>query len=457
MSTKGNSFNIVSLIRKKRDGESLSREEIQYMIDAYTRDELPDYQMSAFMMAVFLKGMNDEEASAIAYAMLHSGKVMDLSSIKGTKVDKHSTGGVGDKLSLILAPMVAAAGVPVPMISGRGLGHTGGTLDKLESIPGFDVNLDLKRYVEVLDKHNLVFIGQTEDIAPADKRLYALRDVTATVECIPLIASSIMSKKLAEGIDALVLDVKHGSGAFIKDPEEAKVLARRLVDIGSEFDKKTVAYLTSMDQPLGRLIGNWLEVRESIFCLRGEWPADVKEITLLLAGAMIWLGGRADNLNDGIEMAEATIHNGSALRKLRDIVKEQGGDVSVIDDPGSYPKVSHIENFKSDKAGYVTAINAYQVGMASLELGAGRKEKSQAVDPAAGLSLRKKIGDKVSKGETIAVLYTNTPGQTDAALSLLKQAYEIGAQPAEPGPLITHVVDAGGIHDFDYERVQSLK
>ncbi|MFW6348573.1 MAG: thymidine phosphorylase [Cyclonatronaceae bacterium] len=457
MATQHTGFNIVSLIRKKRDGGALSKAEIQYLIEAYTRDELPDYQMSAFMMAVFLRGMNDEEASAIAYAMLHSGKVMDLSAIKGTKVDKHSTGGVGDKLSLILAPMVAAAGVPVPMISGRGLGHTGGTLDKLESIPGFDVNLDLKRYEEVLDKHNLVFIGQTEDIAPADKRLYALRDVTATVECIPLIASSIMSKKLAEGIDALVLDVKHGSGAFIKDPEEAISLARRLVDIGTEFNKTTVAYLTSMDQPLGFGIGNWLEVRESIFCLRGEWPADVKEITLLLAGAMIWLGGRAGNLNDGIEMAQATIHNGSALRKLRDIVKEQGGDVSVIDDPGSYPVARHKQAFTAPEAGYVCAINAYLVGMASLELGAGRKEKTQAVDPAAGLLLRKKIGDKVAKGETIAVLHTNTPQQADAALSLLGQAYTIGNTPPPASPLITHVVDAGGIHPFDYEQVQSLK
>lgn len=457
MSTQGKSFNIVSLIRKKRDGEALSKAEIQYLIDAYTQDELPDYQMSAFMMAVFLKGMNDEEASAIAYAMLHSGKVMDLSSIKGTKVDKHSTGGVGDKLSLILAPMVAAAGVPVPMISGRGLGHTGGTLDKLESIPGFDVNLDLQRYVDVIDKHNLVFIGQTEDIAPADKRLYALRDVTATVECIPLIASSIMSKKLAEGIDALVLDVKHGSGAFIKNPEEAKTLARRLVDIGTEFNKKTIAYLTNMDQPLGYNIGNWLEVRESIFCLRGEWPADVKEITLLLAGAMIWLGGRAGNLNDGIEMAQATIHNGSALRKLRDIVKEQGGDLSVIDDPGSYPKARHTHAFKAETSGYVRAINAYSVGMASLELGAGRKEKTQAVDPAAGIVLHKKIGDRVAPGETIATLYTNKAEQLDAALSLLGEAYKIGEEAVASAPLITHIVDAEGIRAFDYEQVQSLK
>ncbi len=452
-----NKFNVVSLIRRKRDGGNLSKTEIQYLIDEYTKDALPDYQMSAFLMAVFLKGMNDEEASAIAYAMLHSGKVMDLSEINGVKVDKHSTGGVGDKLSLILAPIVAAAGVPVPMISGRGLGHTGGTLDKLESIPGFDVNLDLTRYVEVIKKHNLVFIGQTEDIAPADKRLYALRDVTATVECIPLIASSIMSKKLAEGIDALVLDVKHGSGAFIKDPEEAKLLARRLVDIGSEFKKDTVAYLTNMDQPLGYKIGNWLEVEESIFCLQDEWPDDVREITLLLSGSMIQQGGRAETLDDGIEMAKATIQNGSALKKLRDIVIEQGGDVAVIEDPGSYKPAAHQTDFTAAKDGVVSAIDAYQVGMASLELGAGRKEKTQPVDPAAGIVLRKKIGDKVKQGETIAVLHTNKEAQFDVALELLEKAYVVEDKAGASRPLITHVVDAGGIHDFDYSRVPALK
>lgn len=449
-------YNVVSLIRRKRDGGNLTKDEIQYLIDAYTRDQLPDYQMSAFLMAVFMKGMNDEEASAIAYAMLHSGKVMDLGSIPGIKVDKHSTGGVGDKLSLILAPIVAAAGVPVPMISGRGLGHTGGTLDKLESIPGFDVNLDLTRYVEVIAKHNLVFIGQTEDIAPADKRLYALRDVTATVECIPLIASSIMSKKLAEGIDALVLDVKHGSGAFIKDPEQAKILATRLVDIGTEFGKETVAFLTNMDQPLGNKIGNWLEVEESIYCLKDEWPDDIREVTLLLAGSMIHLGGRADTLNDGIEMAQATINNGSALKKFREIVIEQGGDVSVIDDPGSYKPASYKTEFTADAEGYVSAIDAYQVGMASLELGAGRKEKTQPVDPSAGIVLHKKIGDKVEKGETIAVLHTNKQEQFDVALDLMNQAYSIADKPGETKPLITHVVDAKGIRDFDYNVIPAL-
>ncbi|MCC5933035.1 MAG: thymidine phosphorylase [Candidatus Cyclonatronum sp.] len=451
------SYNIVSLIRRKRDGGNLTKDEIQFLIDSYTRDELPDYQMSAFLMAVFLRGMNDEEASAIAYAMLHSGKVMDLSEVPGIKVDKHSTGGVGDKLSLILAPIVAAAGVPVPMISGRGLGHTGGTLDKLESIPGFDVNLDLVRYVEVIKKHNVVFIGQTEDIAPADKRLYALRDVTATVECIPLIASSIMSKKLAEGIDALVLDVKYGSGAFIKDIEEAGVLARRLVDIGTEFKKNTVAYLTNMDQPLGYKIGNWFEVEESIECLRGEWPDDVREITLLLSGAMIWLGGKAATLNEGIELAIRHVEDGSALRKLREIVEEQGGDTGMIDNPENYPKAAHQAAFTADADGFVTGIDAYSVGMASLELGAGRREKKQPIDPTAGIILHKKLGDEVKKGETIAVLHTNKADMLSVARNLMQNAYKLGSAAPKPGVLISRTVDAKGIHPFDYNEVPALK
>lgn len=450
------SFNTVSLIRRKRDGGHLTKDEIHYLIDAYTRDELPDYQMSAFLMAVFLKGMNDEEAAAIAYAMLHSGKVMDLSEVPGIKVDKHSTGGVGDKLSLILAPIVAAAGVPVPMISGRGLGHTGGTLDKLESIPGFDVNLDLVRYVEVIQKHKVVFIGQTEDIAPADKRLYALRDVTATVECIPLIASSIMSKKLAEGIDALVLDVKYGSGAFIKDMEQATVLARRLVDIGTEFGKNTVAYLTNMDQPLGYKIGNWFEVEESIECLRGNWPDDVREITLLLSGAMIWLGGKAGSLDQGISVAIQHVNDGSALQKLREIVEEQGGDVAMIDHPGNYPKASDTAQFIAEANGFVTGIDAYNIGMASLELGAGRREKTQPIDPTAGIVLHKKLGDEVKKGETIAVLHTNKSDMLPVALDLMKKAYTFGSTAHKPGVLISRIVDTDGEHPFVYNDVPSL-
>lgn len=450
-------FNTVSLIRKKRDGSSLTKEEIKYLIKSYTKDELPDYQMSAFLMAVFLNGMNDEEASALAYEMLHSGIVVDLSSIEGIKVDKHSTGGVGDKLSLILAPIVAAAGVPVPMISGRGLGHTGGTLDKLESITGFNVNLDLKQYEETILKHNLVFIGQTEDIAPADKRLYALRDVTATVECIPLIASSIMSKKLAEGIDALVLDVKHGSGAFIKDVEEAKVLGQRLVDIGTQFEKETLAYLTNMNQPLGYKIGNWLEVEESIYCLRDEWPDDVREITLLLSGAMIYLGGKAKSVDEGIAKSLEVVRNGKALQKLIDIVEEQGGDTGIIKNPETSKKAAHNTEFASGHDGVIQSIDSYLVGMASLELGAGRKEKTDPVDPHAGIVLHKKVGDAVKKGESIATLFTNKEEQFATAEELLKKAFVIGSEKPKPEVLVTHVIDKQGLREFDYGTVPSLK
>jgi pyrimidine-nucleoside phosphorylase len=450
-------FNTVSLIRKKRDGGHLTKDEIQYLIDSYTRDELPDYQMSAFLMAVFLNGMNDEEASAIAYAMLHSGIVVNLDAVPGIKVDKHSTGGVGDKLSLILAPIVAAAGVPVPMISGRGLGHTGGTLDKLESITGFNVNLNLVQYEETIKKHNLVFIGQTEDIAPADKRLYALRDVTATVECIPLIASSIMSKKLAEGIDALVLDVKYGSGAFIKDVEQAKILAQRLVDIGSEFKKETIAYLTNMDEPLGYKVGNWLEVEESIYCLRDEWPEDVREITLLLSGAMIYLGGKADSVDAGIARAIEVVRDGSALQKLVEIVEEQGGDPEIIKDPTLYKPAKFQSTFTAQADGYIESIDSYLVGMASLELGAGRKEKTDPVDPQAGIVLEKKVGDAVKKGETIAVLHTNKEGQLSTADDLMRKAYTIGNKKPEKSELVSFMIDSKGLRPFDYKTIPSLK
>src|SRR6056297_2527654 len=315
-------YNIVSIIRKKRDGKTLLNEEIKYLIDQYTADEIPDYQVSAFLMACFLNGLNDEESAALTKSMLHSGEIVDLSHVKGKKVDKHSTGGVGDKLSLILAPIVASAGVPVPMISGRGLGHTGGTLDKLESITGFTVDISLERYRNILKECHMVMARATEDIAPADKRLYALRDVTATVESIPLIAGSIMSKKLAEGIDALVLDVKFGSGAFMKTQEEAKELAQTLVAIGEDFGKETIAYLTNMEQPLGNAVGNWLEVKEGIDGLKGSGPEDVMQITHLLAGTMIYLGKKAATIEEGIEKSKAAVKDGSAYAKWLDIVEE---------------------------------------------------------------------------------------------------------------------------------------
>lgn len=418
------------------------------MIKTYTAGGVPDYQMSAFLMASFLNGLNTEEAAALTDSMLHSGIVVDLDEISGTKVDKHSTGGVGDKLSLILAPIVASYGVPIPMISGRGLGHTGGTLDKLESIPGFSVDIDLDRYKEIIKKHNLVLAGQTEEVAPADKLLYALRDVTATVESIPLIAGSIMSKKLAEGIDALVLDVKFGSGAFMKTREEATELAETLVGIGEQFGKRTIAYLTNMEQPLGNAVGNWLEVRESIDCLHGNGPKDVMEITHLLAGTMIYLGKKADSVEEGIEKSRQSVKNGSAFQKWVDIVEVQGGDISVVQEPEMYEGAKFQEGVTSDKEGYITKMDAFAMGMVSVELGAGRRKKEDDVDPDAGFILHKKIGDRIETGETFATLYTNKEKTIHAAKAGMQDAISVEKKAPKPLNLITHRVDKNGVHDF---------
>ncbi|MBO6571399.1 thymidine phosphorylase [bacterium] len=441
-------YNIVSLIRKKRDGKVLSKDEIRFLIDSYTADEIPDYQISSFLMAAFLNGLNDEESAALTESMLHSGIVVDLSHVSGKKVDKHSTGGVGDKLSLILAPIVASAGVPVPMISGRGLGHTGGTLDKLESIPGFYVDVDLARYKEILEKQNLVLVGQTEEIAPADKRLYALRDVTATVESIPLIAGSIMSKKLAEGIDALVLDVKYGSGAFMKTEEDAAKLAQALVGIGEQFEKETIAYLTNMKQPLGYKIGNWFEVEESIDALKGEGPEDIMEISHLLSGTMIYLGGKADSVEKGIEISKQQVENGEAFQKWLDIVEEQGGDITYITNPGKYPTADYEFELKSSEDGYISEMDAFEIGTASVELGAGRKIKEDDVDPKAGIVLKKKVGDKITKGETILVAYTNKPTTIEPVTAQLYGAVTISDTKPEKEFLVTKVVDKNGVRDF---------
>ncbi len=436
--------NIVSLIRKKRDGEPLTSDEIHYLIQQYSNDAIPDYQMSAFLMAAFLNGMDQAESAAFTREMLHSGKVMDLSEIPGFKVDKHSTGGVGDKTSLIIAPIVAACCVPVPMISGRGLGHSGGTLDKLESIPGFNVNLDLNRYVEVLGKHNLVLIGQTDEIAPADKRMYALRDVTATIESIPLIAGSIMSKKLAEGIDALVLDVKFGSGAFMKTREDALELAQTLVSIAEDFGKRTIAYLTSMEQPLGNKIGNWLEVYESIECLNGRGPEDLLQVSHLLAGTMIYLGGKAGSVEEGMEKSKRTVSDGSAMQKLKDIVKEQDGSTEYLDRPDEYPAASCRFELVSGRDGYITAMDAYKIGMAGVELGAGRKSKEETIDPQAGMILEKKIGDEVKEGETIVRCFTNKEEETDSIRQMLQDAVTVGSSRPEVPALITDTVTRDG-------------
>ncbi len=429
------------IIALKRDGHELSAEQIKYLIDSYTEGTLTDYQMAAWLMAAFIRGLNVTEKHALTQAMLHSGSVADLSSIPGIKVDKHSTGGVGDKVSIILAPVVAAAGVPVPMISGRGLGHTGGTLDKLESIPGFKVDYDLQDYERIIREIGVCLIGQTREIAPADKKIYALRDVTATVESIPLISASIMSKKLAEGIDALVLDVKTGSGAFMKKAAQSEELAKSLIGIGEAGGKRTVAFITNMDEPLGHKVGNWMEIEECIDALRGEGPDDLMEVTHHLCGAMIWLGGKADDLNAGMEISREMIRSGRAMDKFLQIVKRQQGDTSVIEHPGKYPRPAHSRDVRAERAGYVAAIDTTAVGIAGVELGAGRMKQEDVIDPVAGIHVRKKIADRVEKGDVLATLYGNSEKGLAQAAARLEKAYTLSAETCERPKLILKYLD----------------
>ncbi len=400
-------MNVPEIIRKKRDGKKLSIEEIGFMISNYVNKQIPDYQFAAFLMASFIRGMDKWETSAFTSAMLFSGKVLDLSSISDFKVDKHSTGGVGDKTSLILAPIAAAAGVPVPMISGRGLGHTGGTLDKLESIPGFRTDLSLNKYKQALRRHKAILIGQTKDIAPADKLIYALRDVTGTIESIPLITGSIMSKKLAEGIDGLVLDVKTGSGAFMRTLKGSVELAQSLIETTKSFNKKVMAFITDMNQPLGNYIGNWLEVYESVKVLEGDEVEDLNEVTHNLSGAMIYLGGKAKSLKEGISVSKEMIRSGKAYDKFKEIVEFQGGDFSYINDLNKYKKPKYRLEIHAPSSGYVKMIDNYEIGMSALELGAGRKTKEDRIDPKAGLIFYAKIGQRYKKNDLLAELFTD--------------------------------------------------
>jgi pyrimidine-nucleoside phosphorylase len=428
------------IIKKKRDGETLTREEIQFLIEGYTTGQIPDYQMSAFTMAVYFQGASKEETVALTECMLHSGTVIDLSTIPGRKVDKHSTGGVGDKISIPLAPAVAAVGVPVPMISGRGLGHTGGTLDKLESIPGFQVDISVTRYIQILQESEICMIGQTADIAPADKKLYALRDVTATVESIPLITGSILSKKLAEGIDAIVFDVKTGSGAFMKTEKEAAELAQSLVDIGVMMGKEAVALITDMDQPLGYCVGNTLEVLESIDVMRGKGPDDVTKLTVELGAYMLALGKVVEDVEQGRQKMRQILSDGSALEKFQQLVYLQGGDPEVIANPSKFVRASNQRLVLSEQTGYVQSINAEAVGIASMLLGAGREQIDSKIDYAAGIILKKKIGDPVSNGEALCVLEYNNDRKIHNAIELITHAYSIGDTPPAKIPLIRQVV-----------------
>src|SRR5579863_4872590 len=430
----------VDLILRKRGGEELSVDEIQFLVNGYTTGEIPDYQMSAFLMATFFSGMTDRELSALTECMMNSGEVLTLSGIPGFKVDKHSTGGVGDKTSLICAPIAAAAGVVVPMISGRGLGHTGGTLDKLESIPGFRTDLSLDQFREQLTNLGLCFIGQTDEIAPADKRLYALRDVTGTVESIPLIASSIMSKKLAEGIGALVLDVKVGNGAFMKKQVDARRLAQAMVGIGRRLDIRVQALITDMNQPLGFAIGNALEVMEVSQTLQKAGPADLTRLSLELAARMIHLGKKAETLEDARKIAEDKLMDGSAFAKFRQVVEAQGGNPQALDRFDLLPNATGMREVVTPRAGFVSAIMAEDIGRASQMMGAGRGRKEDEIDPAVGVILEVKVGEKVDAGSVLCRLYyTNEEGLEDAA-ELVEDAFRISGSRPEERELILEVV-----------------
>ncbi|MBD2869592.1 pyrimidine-nucleoside phosphorylase [Paenibacillus arenilitoris] len=439
----------VDLIQKKRDGGELTASELTYLIDGYSRGDIPDYQLSAWAMAVFFRGMTPRETAALTLAMANSGDQVDLGPISGIKVDKHSTGGVGDKTTLIVAPLVAAAGVPVAKMSGRGLGHTGGTIDKLESIEGFRTELSRERFMNQVNEIGLSVIGQSGNLAPADKKLYALRDVTATVESIPLIASSVMSKKIASGADAIVLDVKTGSGAFMKTLAQSEQLAKAMVDIGTEVGRKTAAVISDMDQPLGFAIGNALEVRESIETLKGNGPNDLTELCLTLGAHMVQLGGLASSVEEAKEMLRGKIENGEALAKFKAFVAAQGGDASIADDPSRLPQAPHTVEVKAEQSGYVSAIEAEQLGLAAMLLGAGRETKDAPIDYAVGVTLRMKVGDPVEAGATLAVLHVREQGEAAREVAeRVRAAYSFSASKPEERALLLSVVTANGIERY---------
>jgi pyrimidine-nucleoside phosphorylase len=424
------------LIRKKRDGGKLNSAEIEYLISEYTRDNIPDYQMSAFLMAVYLQGMNPEETTHLMRSMMDSGAILDLSGTKKPRVDKHSTGGVGDKVSLILAPLLASCGVCVPMISGRGLGHTGGTLDKLESIPGFRTDLKIGEFKKQLKKTGVAMMGQTIEIAPADRKIYALRDVTATVDSIPLIAASIMSKKLAEDLDGLVLDVKFGNGAFMREYENAKQLARTMVHIGRRSGVKTVAVMTGMNDPLGVNVGNSLEVMEAIECLKGKGPEDLMEVTYALGTEMLKLA----KISGGIGLLQKEIIGGGALRKFRDMVECQGGDTRIIEDYSYLPLPKYKVGVVAQKSGYIGAIDCFSIGMLLVEVGGGRKRKEDSIDPSCGFKIHKKTGDHVKRGKYLAEVLGDDRAKLQRVAIRLKQAFSIQSNFPEQIRLVREIV-----------------
>ncbi|MBM7701653.1 pyrimidine-nucleoside phosphorylase [Metabacillus iocasae] len=431
---------MVDLIQKKRDGQELSTEEIQMIIKGFTDGSIPDYQMSAFAMATYFQGMSEQERADLTMAMVESGDVIDLSEIEGVKVDKHSTGGVGDTTTLVLAPLVAAVGVPVAKMSGRGLGHTGGTIDKLEAVPGFHVEIDKQQFIDLVNKNKVAVIGQTGNLTPADKKLYALRDVTATVNSIPLIASSIMSKKIAAGADAIVLDVKTGAGAFMKDLDDAKELAQAMVNIGNNVGRETMAVISDMSQPLGFAIGNALEIQEAIDTLKGEGPKDLEELCLALGSYMVYLAKKADSLEQAREMLEEVIKNGKALEALKVFLSAQGGDGSVVDDPSKLPQAEYVIDLEAKEDGYVSEIIADSIGTAAMLLGAGRATKESEIDLAVGLMLRKKIGDAVKAGDALVTIYSNQD-QIEDVKEKIYNSIKISKDKVEAPPLVYGTIE----------------
>ncbi|NLP29779.1 MAG: pyrimidine-nucleoside phosphorylase [Clostridiales bacterium] len=434
-------MNMYNIILKKREGKALTKEEIDFFIGGYTKGDIPDYQVSALLMAIYFQKMNHEETYNLTNAMKYSGEVIDLSPINGVKVDKHSTGGVGDKTTLIAAPIAAACGVPIAKMSGRGLGFTGGTIDKLESIAGFRTALSKDDFIDNVNKIGLSIISQTEELATADKKLYALRDVTATVENISLISSSIMSKKLALGSDAIVLDVKCGSGAFMKNFQDAYDLAKVMVDIGKADGKKTIALITNMDQPLGRAVGNSLEVIEALDTLKNQGPDDITQLALVLSGYMIYAGGKSATPHGGRDMALNALESGRALEKFKELIEVQGGDSKIIDDYSLFPQSSYIKEVYALSEGYINSIDTELIGMASLNVGAGRKRKEDAIDLSSGIVLNKKAGDYVEKGSQIATVYGSIKNIVDEVAKQLEKAFNIENSFKEPSKLILSVID----------------
>lgn len=431
---------VSDIIRKKRNGEALSDEEIDFVINGFTDNTIPDYQMSALLMAIYFNGMNDEETTRFTTTMMNSGDIVKLNNIEGFKVDKHSTGGVGDKISIPLAPLVASAGVTVPMVSGRGLGHTGGTLDKLESIPGMRTDLKIEEFTDQLERIGVAIMGQTAEMNPADKKMYALRDVTATVESIPLITASIMSKKMAEGIDGLVLDVKFGNGAFMKTVNDARILAGKMVNIGSSMNKRVTAFLTNMDQPLGEKIGNALEVKESVDILKGKGPEDVKELVLQLGAEMLVLGKVASTSDEALKILKDKIANGKALKKLASMIEAQGGNPAIIENENLLPHTPYILQVQAERDGFINEIDTFGIGNFIVHLGGGRKTMNDTIDHSVGVEIFKKLGMKVDKGDTIANIHINNIEDGERLESMFRKYIKIGDKAVKAPPLIEEII-----------------